>query len=92
MSLDALPITYFQWVVDYAVLPKSNHIQCSLRTKPLTMDDGEGGTRCIYQWVKWGANGHQINIDMAYTGGGLQIDMNPRHDVDKVQKETIAVF
>ena len=93
MSLDALPITYFQWVVDYAVLPKSNHIQCSLRTKPLTMDDGEGGTP-VYLSV--GQNGVQAvtksNIDMAYTGSGLQIDMNPRHDVDKVQKETIAVF
>lgn len=93
MDLNALPITYFQWVVDYAVLPKSNHIQCSLRTKSLTMDDGEGGTP-VYLSV--GQNGVQAvtksNIDMEYPGSGLQIDMNPRHNVDKVQKETIAVF
>lgn len=93
IDFDDMPINIQQWILDYEVIPKSNRINCMLRSQTQNMDDGEGGTPV---YLLFNQNSLKVvtksNIDLEYSDDGLQIDHNPQHPIDRLERETNAIF
>lgn len=93
VNFEEMPIKIQQWILDYEVIQNTIRVKCTLRSQAQTMDDGEGGTPVFLTF-----DGNSLkavtksNIDMEYSDDGLQIDLQPQRPIDRLHKETTAVF
>lgn len=93
INFEDMPINIQQWILDYEVIPNTNRLKCTLRSQAQTMDDGEGGTPVFLTFDDNSLKAvTKSNIDMEYSDDGLQIDLHPQRPIDRLQKETTAVF
>lgn len=84
VALDKLPINiHDQWIVD------RNASQCMLKSMPMRMDDGQGGTSVTFLLTP---DSLQFNtksdIDLSYTGTGIQVDDGPAFALETVDNGT----
>ncbi len=84
VALDKMPIKiHDQWVVD------SNESHCILKSIPVQMDDGQGGTRVTF-WLTPGLLQFKTNsdIDLSYRGIGIQVDGGRSFVLESVEHRT----
>ena len=84
VALDKLPISiHDQWILD------RNASQCMLKSTPVRMDDGQGGTSVTFLLTP---DSLQFNtksdIDLSYTGTGIQVDDGPAFALETVDNGT----
>ena len=88
VALDKLPIRiHDQWVVDLS------HSQCLLKSKPVKMEDGQGGTTVTFQLTPDSLEFlTKSDIDTSYKGTGVQIDDGQTFPLETVAKVTNLTF
>ncbi len=88
VALNKLPINvHGQWIVD------RNESQCMLKSIPVRMDDGQGGTRVTLLLTP---DQLQFNtdsvVDLSYTGTGISVDDGRSHALETVANGTNLQF
>jgi hypothetical protein len=84
VAVDKMPIKiHDQWVVD------RNESHCILKSIPVQMDDGQGGTRVTF-WLTPGLLQFKTNsdIDLSYQGTGIQVDGGRSFVLESVEHRT----
>lgn len=88
VSLDNLPLTIGDaWILD------RNEANCSLASKPVQLDDGQGGTPVTLQITPDSLRITTISdIDTTYEKTGITIDKGQHFNLETVERRTNLVF
>ncbi|MEZ5508862.1 MAG: hypothetical protein R3F47_03045 [Gammaproteobacteria bacterium] len=88
VSLDNLPLTIGDaWILD------RTEASCSLASKPVQLDDGQGGTPVTLQITPDSLRITTISdIDTTYEKTGITIDQHAHFDLETVERRTNLVF
>lgn len=88
VSLDNLPLTIGgAWILD------RTEANCSLASKPVQLDDGQGGTPVTLQITPDSLRITTISdIDTSYEKTGITIDQHTHFDLETVDRRTNLVF
>ena len=88
VALDKLPLSiHDQWVVDLS------HSQCLLKSKPVKMEDGQGGTTVTFRLTPESLEFlTKSDIDPSYKGTGVQIDDGRIFPLETVADVTNLTF
>lgn len=88
VSLDNLPLTIGDaWILD------RTEASCSLSSKPVQLDDGQGGTPVTLQITPDSLRITTISdIDTTYEKTGITIDQHEHFDLETVDRRTNLVF